>query len=189
MSVIGELRESLSNIREVVNESLSFVDLLDEDKVLLKIKKDINMANLKLGIANSMVSLLQSKFVGKKITKRIATAMEQDPALRGYKLYVDIPKGSFGGIHVYLWGKEIDYRDQMIFTIGEKKQYPEVDMNYIMDKNQGYLSLNAERIKKLESSLKDVSRLVSEWNKHFQALKNIHKEAAKYDLQYTFDIS
>ena len=61
MSLISDLKKNVDDLYNSglldTDEALAFDNLMDKDKILSKIDKDIEVSKVKLGIANSLVSL------------------------------------------------------------------------------------------------------------------------------------
>lgn len=142
------------------------VDIVERDSLkalaLLKVKQNV----LKV------VPETLKKFNGKKITKRVATAIEE--ALfkvdqTGYHTYMSDDRQT-----MYIWGNEISYDHRLQCNLGYKEDIESFNYDKWLN-NYGKAYDVTESINNLQEALKDINARVSGYNEalaKFELAKN-----------------
>lgn len=161
---------------------IEFEKAKDASSLLEEIDKRIERKRIDLRLVTVVFQACE-KYEGKPITKRIATAVEK--ALPTYTVNYNRDYGMF---HIRIWGNGIPYNNRFSSLIGYDSDIcnPIVNMMCIRDYNKCH-TLEAGRIKNLETGRAIVQRLVTRWNRALSDLKRVHRESEAYGLEYDFD--
>jgi len=159
------------------------------EQVAEKINARIYTAEQNLLWINTVLDVLK-KFEGKKITKRIETALKARPEMKGLIIYYGVDYGQY---RLSIWGNGRGYNDRFTLTIDNKPGQwrngcDTVDLERVKENAKCY-TLEEGRIKEMKAGLESVPELVERWNKGLDELQHVHKNAKEYGttIGYIFD--
>jgi len=121
------------------------------------------------------------KHEGKKITKRIETALKKD--FPEYTIYLE---NLYGMYHIVLWGNGIEYQKNIRYLIGYESSNI-INMKEILKHNMCY-ELEKSRSEKLEKmEIEDLEVQVKKWNSGLKDLQEVQKWGGEFEL--CFDVN
>jgi len=155
------------------------------DEVLRNTQKRIDNLQYRYDSFQKIIPILK-KFEGKKVSKRIQTALQE--AFPQDHIYLS----SIASMeHVEIRGKDMDYNDRVSFLLcylsdhSDKGIYHEE--TFIKDRN-GDIGNILECIQKLNQGLIEAPKQVERYNQILQEAKALGEDATKVGLEYELDI-
>ena len=155
---------------------------LDLDTVREKIEERIEETEENFRLYEAILGVIRLN-EGKKITKRIATAISK--LLPEYTVYYS--NDFFYSILIWGNGIPYDHKKDFLFS-GYSKDLPCRESEFV-HLNQ-WAALEPGRVVKMKEGLKQLDIFVDEWNKGLGCLQAVHDMAMEYGstIGYTFDI-
>ena len=148
---------------------------------LQNLQKRIDHLQYRYDTFHSLIPVLK-KFDGKKVTKRIETALKEAfPEDRIHFRYI----ASMTYIDVIGKGKEYDDKESFFVCYASSDTYVEEDFAH---KHNGDIECILECIKKLKQGLIEAPTLVERYNKILKEAQVLVVDAEKVGMEYDFDI-
>jgi hypothetical protein len=138
-----------------------------------KISARIKTAKEQLKVINTIIPVLRA-FEGKKITKRIATAIQKE--LPGYHVRY---RPDYGMYHIDITSND---HLSMSVLIGYASM-PRIIMTNVMDYVKCY-TLEEDRIRSYERALDKVSGFVARHNRIVKEHNELYNEMSEFEIQY-----
>jgi len=152
------------------------------DEILKNIQERINHLQYRYDTFHSLIPVLK-KFEGKKVTKRLETALKEAfPEDRIHLRYI----GSMTYIDVLGKGKEYDNRESF-FVCYNSEGCIYLEENFTK-KHNGDIENILECIKHLKQGLVNAEDLVLRYNSILKDAQVLVEDATKVGLEYDFDI-
>jgi len=163
---------------------IKFYKMRNEKEITDKIKERIEIYKIEISIFEKVIPII-NEFKDKKITKRIATKIQNE--LKDYNVYYDTQYGMFN-INIYLTKNN---NNKVRYLLGHKP-FDNTEAILKQDKINDLIRQNEvtkEYIEKYEKGLNEIKNLCNEFNEAINTLKEINEKAEKYNLEYEFDIN
>ena len=109
-------------------------------------------------IYTAIIDVLK-KFDGKRISKRVETALKADCRLAGY--YIDL-SSTAGMYQLGFWGKELDYGHRNHVFMGYHKQDEIIDIEKVKERNEGFLRCSIIDMTTLDERINKWNIMVTE---------------------------
>lgn len=158
-----------------------FAKPISLEKTLQDVQTRIDKLQYRYDTFHSLIPHLK-KFDGKKVTKRIETALKAAfPEDRVHLRYI----ASMVYVDFIGKGKEYDDRESFFICYTSNDTYVEEDFTH---KHNGDIENILECIKKLKQALIEAPALVERYNKILKEAQVIVEDAEKVGMEYDFDI-
>lgn len=149
------------------------------EKISNDISERITSNKLDLFFIEKVFAVVK-KWDNKKITKRIISDLEKDPELSGWNVVYNTRYGMY---HIDIF-KQGGHSFSALICYDS---WPIVSFGNVQEYNRCH-TLNKERNERLEHAKPLVKSLTDRWNAAIEEIKAINAEAAKYELEYVFEI-
>jgi hypothetical protein len=153
------------------------------NEMIKSIQDRINKLACRYDLFQSFIPVLK-KFEGKKISKRIETALKE--AFPKYNINLHEIANM---VYIYIWGNGIEYGNRESFFVcyleSEQGLYHE---DSFVNKHNGDIGNILECISKLKQGLIEAPKLVERYNKLLKEAQVLVDDAEKVGQEYDYDI-
>lgn len=164
--------------------SLRFSKPIDPVAVKEKLRTSIEWSKKAQEAYQIIVAALFPKWEGKSITKRAFNDANAALEAKGFKAYYVAQYGMYNIKVSYTQPQENTFSFLLGYFDGEGSYLKEAKF---ADTNCGYDN-HDNVIEKMQVGVSKVDSLIKRWNQKVKELQDLQKEAADYNLEYTFDI-
>ena len=161
--------------------SIQFEEPRDPLKVWAHIQQMIAGQEFNCALWKLVESNLKN-FEGKKITKRIETALKA--ALPEYSVHYSTDHGMH---KISIWGNGLDYGRRLTYYLGHLNNSDILDMLLVQKQNTCW-ELEKSRTETLRRMSKtELYAMVEKWNFGIKALQEVNNWAREYEINYISD--